>query len=126
MLQKKSLIVFDLDGTLFNTLGDLAVAVNFALRHFGLPEHEEQRVRTFIGNGSMKLIERSMGEAALPENMARSGVTIEMVHKVYSDFYWEHCTERTLPNPGIVEFLNNSKARVAMLTNKPLRPSEKS
>ena len=125
MLQKKSLIVFDLDGTLFNTLGDLAVAVNYALRHFGLPEHDEQRVRTFIGNGSMKLIERSMGKAALPENMARSGVTVEMVHKVYSDFYWEHCTERTLPNPGIVDFLNNSKARVAMLTNKPLRPSEK-
>ena len=41
MLQKKSLIVFDLDGTLFNTLGDLAVAVNYALRHFGLPEHDE-------------------------------------------------------------------------------------
>lgn len=125
MLQKKSLIVFDLDGTLFNTLGDLAVAVNFALRYFGLPEHDEQRVRTFIGNGSMKLIERSMGEAALPENMARTGVTIEAVHKVYSAFYWEHCTERTLPNPGIVDFLNSTKARVAMLTNKPLRPSEK-
>ena len=125
MLSKKSLIVFDLDGTLFNTLGDLAVAVNFALRHFGLPEHDEQRVRTFIGNGSMKLIERSMGEAALSENIARTGVTIEMVHKVYSDFYWEHCTERTLPNPGVVEFLRNSSVRVAMLTNKPLRPSEK-
>ena len=125
MLQKKSLIVFDLDGTLFNTLGDLAVAVNFALRHFGLSEHDEQRVRTFIGNGSMKLIERSMGEAALPENMARTGVTIEAVHKVYSAFYWEHCTERTLPNPGIVDFFNSTKARVAMLTNKPLRPSEK-
>ena len=125
MLSKKSLIVFDLDGTLFNTLGDLAVAVNFALRHFGLPEHDEQRVRTFIGNGSMKLIERSMGEAALSENIAHTGVTIEMVHKVYSDFYWEHCTERTLPNPGVVEFLRNSSVRVAMLTNKPLRPSEK-
>ena len=125
MLRKKSLIVFDLDGTLFNTLGDLAVAVNFALRHFGLPEHDEQRVRTFIGNGSMKLIERSMGEAALPENMARTGITVEKVHKVYSDFYWEHCTEGTLPNPGIVEFLRNSTVRVAMLTNKPLRPSEK-
>ena len=125
MLKKKSLIVFDLDGTLFNTLGDLAVAVNFALRHFGLPEHDEQRVRTFIGNGSMKLIERSMGEAALPENMARTGVTIEMVHMVYSDFYWEHCTERTLPNPGVVDFLRTCKARIAMLTNKPLRPTEK-
>jgi phosphoglycolate phosphatase len=125
MLHHKSLIVFDLDGTLFNTLGDLAVAVNYALRYFGLPEHGEQRVRTFIGNGSMKLIERSMGEAALSENIARTGVTIEMVHKVYSDFYWEHCTERTLPNPGVVEFLRNSSVRVAMLTNKPLRPSEK-
>ena len=125
MLKKKSLIVFDLDGTLFNTLGDLSVAVNYALRHFGLPEHEEQRVRTFIGNGTMKLIERSMGEAALPENIAHTGVTIEMVHKVYSDFYWEHCTERTLPNPGGVDFLHTSKARIAMLTNKPLRPTEK-
>ena len=123
MLQKKSLIVFDLDGTLFNTLGDLAVAVNFALRHFGFPEHDEQRVRTFIGNGSMTLIERSMGEAALPENIARTGVTVEMVHKVYSDFYWEHCTERTLPNPGVVEFLRNTHVRVAMLTNKPECPT---
>ena len=125
MLQKKSLIVFDLDGTLFNTLGDLAVAVNYALHHFGLPVHSEERVRSFIGNGSMKLIERSMGVAALPENRARMGITIEMVHKVYSDFYWEHCTERTLPNPGIVDFLNRTTVRVAMLTNKPLRPSEK-
>ena len=125
MLPKKSLVVFDLDGTLFNTLGDLSVAVNYALRHFGLPEHDEQRVRTFIGNGSMKLIERSMGEAALPENIARTGVTVEMVHKVYSDFYWEHCTERTLPNPGVVDFLRSTNARVAMLTNKPERPTLK-
>jgi phosphoglycolate phosphatase len=73
----------------------------------------------------MKLIERSMGEAALPENVVRTGITIEMVHKVYSDFYWEHCTERTLPNPGVVEFLRNTTARVAMLTNKPERPTFK-
>jgi len=124
-LSAKSLIVFDLDGTLFNTLGDLSVAVNFALRHFGLIEHSEDRVRSFIGNGSMKLIERSMGEAASPEVIARTGITVEAVHKVYSDFYWEHCTERTLPNPGVVEFLRNCPARIAMLTNKPLRPAEK-
>ena len=125
MLHHKSLIVFDLDGTLFNTLGDLSVAVNFALRHFGLPEHDEQRVRTFIGNGSMKLIERSMGDAALPESISRTGITVEMVHKVYSDFYWEHCTECTLPNPGVAEFLHNTHARIAMLTNKPERPTVK-
>ena len=124
-LPHKKLIVFDLDGTLFNTLGDLAVAVNFALRHFGLPEHDEQKVRSFIGNGSMKLIERSMGEAAQPENVARTGVSVAAVHQVYSDFYWEHCLERTVPNPGVIEFLKQSNVRVAMLTNKPLRPSEK-
>ena len=124
-LPHKELVVFDLDGTLFNTLGDLAVAVNHALHHFNLPEHDEQKVRSFIGNGSMKLIERSMGEAALPENTARTGVSVEAVHRVYSDFYWEHCLERTVPNPGILEFLAQSNVRVAMLTNKPLRPSEK-
>lgn len=124
-LSKKKLVVFDLDGTLFNTLGDLAVAVNFALRHFGLPQHSAERVRTFIGNGSMRLIERSMGEAAQPEIIARTGLTVEAVHKVYSDFYWEHCTERTLPNPGVVDFLRCCRARVAMLTNKPSRPTEK-
>ena len=124
-LPHKSLVVFDLDGTLFNTLGDLAVAVNFALHHFGLPEHDEQKVRSFIGNGSMKLIERSMGAAAMPEVVAHTGVSIEAVHKVYSDFYWEHCLERTVPNPGVMEFLAQSNVRVAMLTNKPLRPSEK-
>ena len=124
-LSKKSLVVFDLDGTLFNTLGDLSVAVNFALRHFGLPEHEEQRVRTFIGNGSMKLIERSMGVAALPETVERTGVTVEKVHKVFSEFYWEHCTERTVPCPGILEFLRENPVRVAMLTNKPEKPALK-
>ena len=121
----KKLILFDLDGTLFDTLGDLSVAVNFALRHFGLPEHDEQRVRTFIGNGSMKLIERSMGEAAFPETVARTGVMVEKVHKVFSEFYWEHCTERTVPCPGILEFLQKSPVRVAMLTNKPERPALK-
>ena len=124
-LSHKSLVVFDLDGTLFNTLGDLAVAVNYALRHFGLPEHGEQKVRSFIGNGSMKLIERSMGPAASPETVARTGVTVEAVHKVYSEFYWEHCLERTVPNPGVMDFLAQSNVRVAMLTNKPLRPAEK-
>ena len=94
MLHKKSLIVFDLDGTLFNTLGDLAVAVNFALHHFGLPEHDEQRVRTFIGNGSMKLIERSMGEAATPDAISRTGVSVEMVSPPViplSEQYRSHC-----------------------------------
>ena len=124
-LSKKSLIVFDLDGTLFNTLGDLSVAVNFALGRFGLPQHDEQRVRSFIGNGSIRLIERSMGEAALPETVERTGVKVEDVHKVFSEFYWEHCTERTEPCPGILEFLQKCPARVAMLTNKPEKPSLK-
>ncbi|MCF0221660.1 MAG: HAD hydrolase-like protein, partial [Fibrobacter sp.] len=125
MFGKKQLFVFDLDGTLFNTLGDLAPAVNYALRHFGLPEHDTEKIRSFIGNGSMKLVERSMGDAALPQNMAQSGIHIADVHRVYTDFYWEHCTENTTPNPHILEFLKGTDARCAVLTNKPLAPTLK-
>lgn len=126
MLSKKSLLIFDLDGTLFNTLGDLSVAVNFALKHFNLPEHSSEKIRSFIGNGSMKLIERSMGDFALPHKILESGVTVENVHKVYSNFYLEHCTQKTFPNPFIKEFLENNKsAKMAMLTNKPMAPAKK-
>ena len=59
----KKLVIFDLDGTLLDTIGDLAAAVNHALNAFGYPQHSEQDYRFFIGNGINKLIERS-----LPEN----------------------------------------------------------
>ena len=55
-------VIFDLDGTLLNTLEDLTDATNAALRHFGCPERTEEEVRSFVGNGVRKLIERAVPE----------------------------------------------------------------
>lgn len=112
-MKKKSLYIFDMDGTLFNTLGDLSVAVNFALQKFGLKTLSTEKIRSYIGNGSLKLIERSLEGADAP---------LKEVHKCYCDFYAEHCQNATVPYPGVVDFLKNFPARKALATNKPHIP----
>lgn len=119
LLAQKELFIFDLDGTLFNTLGDLAPAVNYAMTQFGLKTHINDDVRTFIGNGSMNLIRRAVAAnyidvakvrnfdevAAILERKGYSEERIKEIHKVYSEFYWEHCTENTEPYEGVVELI---------------------
>ena len=119
LLAQKELFIFDLDGTLFNTLGDLAPAVNFAMTQFGLKTHSNDDVRTFIGNGSMNLIRRAAAAnyidvakvrnfdevAAVLEREGYSEEKVKEIHKVYSDYYWEHCTENTEPYEGVVELI---------------------
>ena len=157
LIAQKELFIFDLDGTLFNTLGDLAPAVNYAMTQFGLHTHSNDDVRTFIGNGSMNLIRRAVAANFIPvastrdmakvaETLARENYSeekIKEIHKVYSDFYWEHCTENTEPYEGVVEVIkrianenrdgdcatsngNCAETRyAAMLTNKPVAPAQK-
>ncbi len=138
LLAQKELFIFDLDGTLFNTLGDLAPAVNYAMKQFGLKTHSNDDVRTFIGNGSMNLIRRAVAAnfidvkkvrnfdevAAVLEREGYSENKIKEIHKVYSEFYWEHCTENTEPYKGVVELLkriatsaNTSRSRCATESN---------
>lgn len=119
LLHQKELFIFDLDGTLFNTLGDLAPAVNYAMKQFGLKTHPNEDVKIFIGNGSMNLIRRAVAAnyvgmenirdiekvAAVLEREGYSEETIKEIHKVYSDFYWEHCTENTEPYEGVMELI---------------------
>ena len=125
LLAQKELFIFDLDGTLFNTLGDLAPAVNYAMTQFGLKTHSNDDVRTFIGNGSMNLIRRAVAAnyidvkevrnfdkvAAILEREGYSEESIKEIHKVYSEFYWEHCTENTEPYEGVVERLQRISNR---------------
>ena len=66
LIAQKELFIFDLDGTLFNTLGDLAPAVNYAMTQFSLHTHSNDDVRTFIGNGSMNLIRRAVAANFIP------------------------------------------------------------
>lgn len=97
------LIIFDLDGTLLNTLEDLAGSVNYALHTFGYQEHLTADYRYMVGDGITKLIER-----ALPEN-ARTEDMITRVKAGFVSHYWSHKTDRTRPYPGIPELLEKLK-----------------
>lgn len=107
-------IIFDLDGTLLDTLQDLTDATNYALRQYAFPEHSLEGVRSFVGNGVRKLIER-----AVP-----AGVSAERVEEVFATFmayYSEHCLDRTVPYRGIPEALESLRAagfRMAVVSNK--------
>lgn len=157
LLSKKELFIFDLDGTLFDTLGDLAPAVNFAMKNFGLSTQTNDQIKTFIGNGALNLIRRAIAtnfikkdfvenknacngcdakinirdEKAIAEVLSREGYTEEKVaeiYKIYTEYYWNHCTENTEPYEGVLDLIRKIHAenkRMAMLTNKPLAPSKK-
>lgn len=97
-------IIFDLDGTLLNTLGDLAAAGNRALSALGLPVHEKEEYRLFVGNGIPKLIERICPPGSDEETRLR-------VHEVFSEYYELHKADLTKPYPGMTGLLSELKAR---------------
>lgn len=97
-------IIFDLDGTLLNTLGDLAAAGNYALEQSGFPVHTENEYRYFVGNGIPKLIER-----ICPPNS--SAETLERVHTLFAEYYGKHKSDRTKPYDGMTELLAELKKR---------------
>ncbi|KAA6332565.1 Phosphoglycolate phosphatase [termite gut metagenome] len=95
----KQLVIFDLDGTLLNTIADLAQSTNHALRKLGFPTHEEKAYNLMIGNGINKLFERALPEREkTPENILR-------IRAEFIPYYDEYNTDKTLPYPGIVELL---------------------
>lgn len=105
------LIVFDLDGTLADTLPDIAAAANFACRRFGLPEHSPAAIRGMIGGGERKLIERLAG----PAHRDRAEECLEL----YLDHYTRHNGELTRLYPGVPETLARlSGKKLAVLSNK--------
>ena len=107
-------VIFDLDGTLLNTLDDLATAVNWALRQNGMAERTIDEVRRFVGNGVRRLIEQ-----AVPE-----GTDEARLERTFADFkryYVAHCQDKTCLYPGIDDMLNGLKARghrMAIVSNK--------
>jgi phosphoglycolate phosphatase len=112
------LIVFDLDGTLADSLPDLANAANFACRRLGLPEHPPEAVKSMIGGGEHKFMERVVG----PANQAY----VEECLKLYLDYYSRHCGDLTRLYPGVPETLKKLTAwNLAVLSNKLQRLTEK-
>ncbi len=107
-------ILFDLDGTLLNTLEDLTDATNYALGQFGCPSRTLEEVRRAIGNGAANQIRKSLPEGT-PEE------TVQKVLAVYKPYYTAHCRIKTKPYAGIPEALAalRDKYQVAIVSNKP-------
>ena len=108
-MKKYETVIFDLDGTLLNSLEDLAASTNYALRQHGYPEHELPAYRHFVGNGINKLLERALPEAVRTE---------ENVMKVREDFvayYSIHKADFTAPYAGITDLLGELKRRGVLL-----------
>ncbi len=111
------LIVFDLDGTLADSLPDLTNAANHACRRLGLPEHQPEAVKGMIGGGERKFMERVVG----PDHQALVGQCLEF----YLDYYTRHNGELTRLYPGVPETLEKLRGKkLAVLSNKLQRLTE--
>lgn len=111
----KKLVIFDLDGTLLNTIADLATATNQALEQCHYPTHDVDAYRFFVGNGINKLFER-----ALPEN-ARTEENILRIRELFLPYYDAHNADLSAPYPGIAELLQTLQdrgIRVGVASNK--------
>lgn len=107
-------VIFDMDGTLLNTLEDLAISTNYALEQFGFPKRTIEEVRNFIGDGVQKLIERSV-----VQNTDKK--TIEECLNIFKKHYCENMYNNTSPFEGIIEILTVLKQKnikIAVVSNK--------
>ena len=107
-------ILFDLDGTLLDTLEDLLDATNYALGIHGYPERTLPELRRFVGNGAMNQIRLSLPEGSTPEE-------VQAVLDTYKPYYTAHCQIKTAPYPGILDALTVLKENypIAIVSNKP-------
>ena len=114
MSAKRNTVIFDLDGTLLNTLDDLADSVNHIMAAYGFPSHTRDRVRQMVGNGIYVLFEQ-----AVPGG--RENPAYEACVKDFQVYYAAHMRVKTGPFPGILEMLSQLKAegyRLAVVSNK--------
>ena len=119
---ENQLIIFDLDGTLLNTIGDLAVGCDHMLSLRGLPTHSYKEYCTFVGNGIMRLVER-----ALPEEL-RTEEYVKAARRDFVEFYIDNIDNHTVPYEGMVELveqLQTKGAKLAVASNKFQAGTEK-
>ena len=111
---KYKYVIFDLDGTILDTLDDLADAANAALASQGYPQRTRDEVRMFVGNGIRKLIERATPDGVTEEEIVRT-------HEAFTAYYSAHCKDKTKPYDGIPELvaaLKDKGIRSAVVSNK--------
>ena len=111
---KYNTYIFDLDGTLLSTLGDLAASCNYALRSCGMPERSLDEVRQFVGNGVKMLMIR-----AVPGG--EENADFEKAYATFREHYMHHNLDTTAPYPGIMDMLkrlSEGGAKLAVVSNK--------
>jgi phosphoglycolate phosphatase len=108
--------IFDLDGTVVDTLEDITCAINLMLVEYGFPIFTVEEIRKKIGNGARKLVERS-----LPDNVRGDSEFIDRALKTYQDFYSAHCTDKVSVYTGLDKVLRKMHGdgkKLAIITNK--------
>ncbi len=111
---KYKLAIFDLDGTILDTLDDLTDAVNYVLEKYSFKKRTKQEVRSFLGYGGVNLIKKATG-------LQQSSEKFDEIYKDYLNYYSAHCDVKTKPYPGIYSMLVNLKQKglkLAVVSNK--------
>ena len=111
---KYKAVLYDMDGTVLDTLGDLVNAVNYTMEHFGCPTRGEKEIMSFLGNGAKNLITCAAPAGTAPEK-------IDEMLEFYLPWYNSHCTILTAPYEGIIELMQELKAKgvkQAVISNK--------
>ena len=108
-------IIFDLDGTILNTIVDLADSMNYVLRQLGYPEHSVEDICNFVGNGVDRLVKLSLPEGASVEEF-------DKCRSMFGEYYKQHSADKTCPYDGIPQLLaqlKESGCKLAVVSNKP-------
>lgn len=106
--------IFDMDGTILNTLEDLTDSTNYILREYGMPARSPEEIRHFVGNGIRRLLEQAVTEDSTPE-------TVNRIMESFVVYYKDHCAVKTRPYEGITETireLRNLGVETAVVSNK--------
>lgn len=120
MKNKKQLVIFDLDGTLLNTIRDLGLSCNYALEKLGYQTRPLATYPFLVGNGVRKLIQRAQPDL--------DDANVDKVLEVFKEHYDEHCTDNTVPYPGVPEMLRKLRTEgidIAVASNKYQRATDK-
>ena len=113
-MKKYTTVIFDMDGTLLNTLDDLKISVNYALEKFNMPQRTLDEIRQFVGNGVLRLM-----ELAVPQGMENP--QFNEAFEVFKEHYSEHCNDNTGLYDGVYELvkdLYNKGYKLAIVSNK--------
>ncbi|MBQ4517790.1 MAG: HAD family hydrolase [Clostridia bacterium] len=114
-------VIFDLDGTILNTIDDLSDSMNYMLRHFGFPEHSDLFYHMqAVGSGAKNYVKN-----CLPEDVRENEDQLEACLAFYKTYYNEHSSIKTKPYDGVAEmmqYLKDANIQIAILSNKPDEP----